>query len=72
MNVVIDAEKCTGCGACARMCPAGILYVDKGSKKAMVSDDKACDRLAGCMRICPQGAIKITRPAGIFASLFGA
>lgn len=70
-NVIIDGALCTGCGACAKMCPAGILYIDKNAGMAMVSNDKACDRLGGCMRICPAGAIKISRKSSPFAGIFG-
>ena len=70
-NVEIDQELCTGCGACVKMCPARILYIDKVTKTAKVSNDKACDLLAGCMRVCKVGAMKINRPAMSFGRLFG-
>lgn len=69
--VEIDPVLCTGCGACVKMCPAQILYIDKATKKAKVTDDKACDRLAGCMRVCKSGAIKVDRKAISFAKIFG-
>lgn len=69
--VEIDQELCTGCGACVKMCPAQILYIDKAAKKAKVSNDIACDRLAGCMRVCKTGAIKVDRKVLSFAKLFG-
>ncbi len=69
-NVEIDASLCTGCGACAKMCPAQILYVDQKEKIVKVSNDSASDRLGGCMRICPTGAIKIKKNIPSFAKLF--
>lgn len=71
MLVEINQELCTGCGACVKMCPTQILYLDKASKKAKVSNDKACDRLAGCMRVCKSGAIKVTGKVPSLAKLFG-
>ena len=69
--VEIDQALCTGCGACVKMCPAKILYIDKATKTAKVTDDKACDRLAGCMRVCKAGAIKVNRSAPSFVKMFG-
>ncbi|MEI7543090.1 MAG: 4Fe-4S binding protein [bacterium] len=69
--VEIDQKLCTGCGACVKMCPAQILYIDKITKTAKVTNDKACDRLAGCMRVCKVGAIKVNRQTVSFGSLFG-
>jgi len=69
--VEIDETLCTGCGACVKMCPAQILYIDNKTKTAKVTDDKACDRLAGCMRVCKVGAIKVNMEKLSFAKLFG-
>ena len=57
--VVIDEVKCTGCGACAKLCPKKILYVDKATKKCKVTDETLCDKFRGCERVCKAGAIKI-------------
>jgi ferredoxin-type protein NapF len=69
--VEIDQALCTGCGACVKMCPAQILYIDKSTKKAKITNDKVCDRLAGCMKVCKTGAIKVDRKKFSFAALFG-
>lgn len=57
--VSIDADLCTGCGKCVRMCPRRILYIDKDTKIAEVTDHSNCDRLRGCEFVCPTRAIKI-------------
>ena len=55
--VVIDSEKCIGCGACVEICPKKILFVENDICK--VTDEKKCDKLKGCETVCPVTAIKI-------------
>ncbi|MDD4956819.1 MAG: 4Fe-4S dicluster domain-containing protein [Candidatus Omnitrophica bacterium] len=57
--VMIDEDKCIGCGACVDLCPTKILYIDRTSGKCGVRDELQCDRLRGCERVCPVGALKI-------------
>jgi Na+-translocating ferredoxin:NAD+ oxidoreductase subunit B len=48
-------EKCNGCGACKRLCPAGAIA---GEKKVMhVVNATACIECGACGRVCPQGAV---------------
>jgi len=55
--VVIDSEKCIGCGVCTEICPKKILYIQENICK--VTDEKKCDKLKGCETVCPVAAIKI-------------
>jgi Na+-translocating ferredoxin:NAD+ oxidoreductase subunit B len=57
--VVIDESKCTGCGACAELCPRKILYVDEQARKCRVTDETLCDKRRGCERVCKFDAITI-------------
>ena len=57
--VVIDEELCTGCGACVKLCPQKILFVDEKDKVCRVTDETKCDKFRGCERVCPTEAIKI-------------
>jgi ferredoxin len=48
-------EKCNGCGACARLCPASAI---SGEKKKMHSiDADLCIDCGACGRTCPQTAV---------------
>lgn len=58
--VIIDEEKCIGCGACVKLCPRKILFIDGSSNKCGVSDESKCDRRRGCEKVCPVEAIKIS------------
>ena len=55
--IVIDDEKCTGCGLCIPNCPEGALQIIDG--KARLVSDLFCDGLGACIGHCPEGAIKI-------------
>jgi NAD-dependent dihydropyrimidine dehydrogenase PreA subunit len=57
--VVIDETLCTGCGACVKLCPRKILFVDATDHVCRVTDETQCDKFRGCERVCKTGAIKI-------------
>ncbi|HEY9206566.1 MAG TPA: 4Fe-4S binding protein [Candidatus Methanoperedens sp.] len=51
-------SKCTVCGACTAMCPAGALMREKGSIKFIYGYCIACGL---CERACPEKALKMRR-----------
>jgi len=56
--VYIDSERCTGCGACVEVCPAGaIRLVDGVAGGYAVVDQEKCQECEACLDACPQGAI---------------
>ena len=49
----VDREKCTGCGACAAVCPNGAIHMEEGRP---ILDAEACVFCGKCTRFCPTGA----------------
>jgi formate hydrogenlyase subunit 6/NADH:ubiquinone oxidoreductase subunit I len=48
-------EKCNGCGACMRLCPADAISGEK--KKLHTIDSGLCIECGACGRVCPQSDI---------------
>lgn len=54
-NYSIDPEKCRGCSACARKCPADAISGE--IKKPFVIDTTKCIKCGVCMETCKFGAV---------------
>jgi NADH:ubiquinone oxidoreductase subunit F (NADH-binding)/(2Fe-2S) ferredoxin len=52
----IDAEKCTGCGACARACATNAISGEK--KQPHVINQDLCIKCGGCFDACKFDAVK--------------
>jgi len=48
----IDAEKCQGCGACARNCPVEAIY--EPEEKVYAVDRSKCIKCGACITACPE------------------
>jgi NADH-quinone oxidoreductase subunit F len=55
ITIYIDEEKCTGCGACVKVCPVGAISGEK--KKPHSIDPDTCIRCKLCISRCPEDAI---------------
>jgi ferredoxin len=58
-TVIIDENKCDGCGDCVPGCPEGALQVIDG--KVRLISGSLCDGLGVCIGECPRGAITVKK-----------
>ncbi len=57
MAVIIDLEKCTGCGTCAEACPFAAIEIVE--EKATVG--AGCNLCGACAEVCPFDALSFER-----------
>ena len=55
MSIMIDSEKCIGCGRCAEVCPGNLIVMDN---KAYMKYPKDCWGCTSCIKECSAGAVK--------------
>ena len=55
--IVIDEEKCNGCGQCVTGCAEGAIALIDG--KATLVSEVYCDGLGACIGECPVGALTL-------------
>jgi NADH:ubiquinone oxidoreductase subunit F (NADH-binding)/NAD-dependent dihydropyrimidine dehydrogenase PreA subunit/(2Fe-2S) ferredoxin len=58
----IDRDRCSGCGACARVCPVEAISGEK--KKPHVISQKICIRCGACLGACPSRYAAVYRRSG--------
>lgn len=60
MRIVVDKEKCTGCGICKEACPKG-AKIWNVEDKAMATNLRFCHLCTICAGKCPEQAIQVIR-----------
>lgn len=64
MSIVIDKNKCTGCGQCARVCPGSLIKRAEDGKMD-IRYPKDCWGCSSCIKECRFGAISLYLGADI-------
>ena len=73
-KIIIDTERCKGCGLCVAVCPKNCIVISKHSNKngyfpAQVNpirsktptSNEVCTGCAMCALICPEAIIEVFR-----------
>ena len=62
-RVVVDGEKCVGCGGCAAVCPSRCIEVVDPSADRRVLEFllERCTYCARCAEVCPEEAITVSK-----------
>lgn len=64
-KIIIDAERCKGCGLCIVACPNKTIVIAEISNKngyfPAQTDNCGCTGCAACAIICPEGIIEVHR-----------
>ncbi len=65
--IVVDTERCKGCGLCVEACPLHILHLSeksvnmKGYSYAVQDEWEKCNGCTSCAIVCPDGCISVYR-----------
>ena len=65
--VLIDKDRCKGCGLCSVVCPKEILFMDdtvinvKGYQPVALTDMGKCIGCGHCALVCPDVVIHVER-----------
>ncbi|PIE86370.1 MAG: ferredoxin [Bacteroidia bacterium] len=64
--IVVDKEKCKGCGLCVVSCPSKVINLakevnGKGYHYAYMANPDSCIGCANCGLVCPDSVITVYR-----------
>ena len=63
-KIIIDTERCKGCGLCVAVCPKNNIHISEESNKSgyfpAQCGDGNCTGCAMCAIICPEAVIEVS------------
>lgn len=65
-RIVVDIERCKGCGVCCEVCPTNVIALNKlvnskGYNYCYMETPENCIGCAGCAMVCPDSCITVYR-----------
>lgn len=70
-KIIIDTERCKGCGLCVASCPKDCIVISEKSNKngyfPAETNNSSCTGCAMCAVICPEAIIEVQRDDNIVA-----
>lgn len=65
-KIVIDRERCKGCGLCIEFCPRKVIvysteFNHRGVHPAKFTEEEKCTGCTFCAIMCPDAAIEVWR-----------
>lgn len=70
-KIIIDTERCKGCGLCVTVCPKDCIAISEKSNKngyfPAQTNNSSCTGCAMCAVICPEAIIEVQRDDNIVA-----
>lgn len=55
--ILLDGERCTGCGLCVKGCPFGAVKLHPETKKPLICD--LCSGTPRCAEACPERSLSL-------------
>jgi len=55
-NIIVDKEKCTGCGLCVQVCPYDVFFI---ANKVVTVQAADCFLCGHCRAVCPVAAVQL-------------
>jgi len=70
-KIIIDTERCKGCGLCITVCPKNSIVISTQSNSTgyfpAAATNNDCSGCAACAIMCPDAVIEVLRDSKIIA-----